>query len=288
MDFNKVDLTTTNQKIFAGILVVGALFLLNYLLPPLVVLFANLWLLALMAIPVIFIVMNPMLVWNIFKQLSWHLTKWAISTDKLGYMYRYHEYLLGKIKSLNSNIESVSAIRIKLERKVGELNASLKENKQLAITHEAKGSPQTVIRTIGNRVSIDTKQLEALLPRVVNVQNQENYLKELHDAWVADSEDLKYTLDAKAEEYKLLKELSSATGNASEFLKGNSEEYKLYQESLNQIEESVTKYTANVENFERKVKPVLDSISMNRTVSEDEGLKLIEEFKKNSVDLKLA
>jgi hypothetical protein len=95
----------------------------------------------------------------------------------------------------------------------------------------------------------------------------------------SNAEQLKYTLDSKAEEYKLLKELAEASGTASEFLKGNSEEYKLYQESLNQIETSVTQYTATVENFERKVRPILDTISADKNVSEQNGLKLIEDFK---------
>lgn len=288
MDFNKVDLTSTNQKIFAGILVVGALFLLNYLLPPLVVLFANLWLLAAMAIPVVFIVMNPMLVWNIFKQLSWMLTKWLVSKDKLGYMYRYHDYLLGKIEKLDKSIESIAAIRIKTQRKIADINSVVTNNKKQAVIFEEQGKPETVRRTLANKINIDSKQLAILLPRVVSIEHQEKYLKDLHAAWVSDAEDLKYTLDAKAEEYQLLKEMNSATGAAGEFLSTNSEEFKIYRESLNQIEESVSRYTANIENFERKAKPVLESISANREVSEQEGLNLIEEFKKNSVNLKLA
>lgn len=64
-------------------------------------------------------------------------------------------------------------------------------------------------------------------------------------------------------------------------------EYKLYQESLKQIEDSVTQYTANIEWFERKVQPILETLAANRSVSEDEGLKLIEEYKKTKIDLKI-
>lgn len=287
MEFSKVDLTNTNQKIFAGFLVVGLLFLLHFLLPPLVVIFANLWLLFIMAIPMAFIIFNPMLMWNLFKQASWNLTKWFLASDKVGYMYRYHEYILTKIDKLDKNIESISGIRVKLERKTSDLIKLVKENSELVIKHQSKNSPATVIRTIGNKVNVDQKQVDNLLPKVDNIKKQENYLRELYNAWVADAEDLKYTLDAKAEEYKLMKEFSSATGNAKEFMQNNSEEYKIYEESLRQIEESVSQYTANVDNFERKVKPLLENISLNRTISEDEGLKLIEEYKQNRIDLKI-
>jgi len=284
---SKVDLTSTNQKVFAGILAASTLFALYFLLPPLVYIFANLWLLAMLAIPVIYIVMNPMLVWNVYKQLSWNLTKKIVSQDKLGFMYRYHEYLLARIDKLDKSIANVSEMRIKLTRKISTLQTTVEENKQKAIFLEKQGASKLVISTIANKVTIDTKQIENLLPKVVNIESQEKYLKELYNAWKADTEDLKYTLDAKAEEYKLLKELSEVAGNASEFLKGNSEEYKLYEESLLQIETSVTQYTANIENFERKVSPILETISANQTVNENAGLQLIEEYKKTRIDLKI-
>jgi len=287
LDTSKVDLTNDNQKIFAGILAVAALVLLYWALPPLIFLMKNLLILGVLMIPVAFIVLNPMLIWNVFKQLSWSLTKGLISGDKLGYMYRYHDYLLGKIANLQGSITSVGAIKTKLTRKITELDALIKENKQKAIVYEEKKAAPTVIRTLQNKVAIDTKQLNNLLPKVVNVEAQMKALTELHDLWLADTEDLKYTLDSKAEEYKLLKELNSATGNASEFLKGNSEEFKIYQESLKQIEDSVATYTANIENFERQARPLIDNLSMERSVQEDAGAKLIEEFKANSISLRI-
>lgn len=280
-DINKVDLTNQNQKIFAGILIVVVLMLFWYLLPPLITLFTNLWLLAILAIPVVFVVMNPMLMWNLFKQISWTLTKRLISADKLGYMYRYYDYLLSKIESLNQSINNVTSMKIKLQRKIGELKERIDANKQSAIHYQKEDANKykLVINSLATKIDIDTKQLETLLPRAVDVEKQEKYLKELSESMSSNAEQLKYTLDSKAEEYKLLKELAEASGTASEFLKGNSEEYKLYQESLSQIENSVTQYTATVENFERKVRPILDTMSADKSISEQNGLKMIEEFK---------
>ena len=228
-----------------------------------------------------------MLFWTLFKQLSWNLTKWIVSKDKLGFMYKYHEYLITKIDRLDGSIKTVSTMRVKVQRKIAELQNTIEENKSRAVALQQQKVSELVLRTMGNKINIDQKQMDTLLPKVVNIESQEKYLKELYNAWLADAEDLKYTLDAKAQEYQLLKEMSEATGNAQEFLKGNSEEYKLYQESLKQIEDSVTQYTANIEDFERKVQPILETISANRTVSENDGLKLIEEYKKTRVDLKI-
>lgn len=279
----KLDLTDNNQKFFAGILIVATLFGLYFLLPPLVFLFKNLWLLAIYTIPIIFIILNPMLVWNIYKQISWILTKWLVASDKLGYMYRYHDYLLLRIGKLGENVTNIGAIKIRIRRKISDLRNNIDNDSAAVLNLQKKGVSDLVIRSVANRVKIATDQMNSLLPKEINIENQEKYLRQLYDTWSADAVDLKYLLDSKAEEFKLLKEINSATGNASEFLKGNSEEYKLYKESLNQIEQSVAQYTSNIENFERKVNPILESLNANRSVSEDAGLKLIQDWKQNNL-----
>lgn len=284
----KVDLTDKNQKIFAGVLAIAALILFYYLLPPLITIFANLWLLAILALPVVFIVLNPGAVWSQFKILSWNLTKKMIAGNKIGYMYRYLDYLNSRITKLNGSINNISGIKTKLTRRLSDLENSINNNLAKVAAYQKDNVSELAIRTVSNKISIDTKQKEALLPKIVDVEAQEKYLIELYDAWVADSLDLKYTLDAKAEEYTLLKELAEATGTASEFLKGNSEEYKLYQESLNQIEAAASSYTANIENFTRQVQPILETISSDRTMSEDAGLRLVEEYKNNKINLKIS
>lgn len=287
VDIKKIDLTNTNQKIFAGALLAALLFFLYWALPPLVFILKNLWLTVLYGGGLVFLALNWLNIWNLFKQVSWGITKGMISGDKLGYMYRYHEYLVGKTTSLEKSIQNVSAMRLKLQRKVGDLNKTIEDNKKLHISYTKQNSPDTVLRTLQNRINVDTDLKDKYIPRVVYTEKQENSLKELHDYWVSGAEDLKYTLDAKAEEYKLLKELNQATDSASAFLDKDNAEYKIYQESLKQIEDSVTQYAANIENFEKKVQPIIQGLAMNRETSEDMGLQLIEEYKAQQVSLKL-
>jgi hypothetical protein len=238
-------------------------------------------------VPLAFVVYNYPTVWMIFKQLSWNMTKFMVSKDKLGFMYQYLEYLNKKTDKLNESVLSIGAMEVKLSRKIKELEQLYQNNIAQHVELKDRGASKLVLSSLENKIDIDKKRIDVLGPQVENIKRQKNYLIELHDAWVYDNEALKYKLDAKAEEFKLLKEIAEATGNASEFLKGNSEEFKLYQESLIQIEDSVSTYTSNIENFERKVAPILETLSSNRSVSSDEGKKLIEEYNKNRVSFKI-
>lgn len=287
----KVDLTNDVQKVIAGVLLFIVVAVIWFALPSIVWFLENLiW-----AGILIFIIMMAVLcrqsIWDGMKQISWELTKKQISSNKLWYMYRYYDpYLLTKIAGLNDSITSVAAVLQKLTRRGLELQKQIKDNSTQAIAYSEKGDSDSIrlaVRNLNNKVAIDTKQLEALTPKIVNTEKQLKFLQELHDLWKADAEDLKYSLDATAQDYELMKELSKASGNAQSFLTGNSEEYKLYQESIKQIENSVSLYTANFEQFERQAKPIIENLSLAREVSEDAGAKLIQQFKEGSVSLKI-
>jgi len=285
LDITKVDLTNNNQKIVAAIMLAGVIGLVYFLLPPFIWFMTHLIYAGVLSLVVGFVVYNRNTLWTAFKQLSWNMTKKFISGDKLGYMYRYHDYVLGKINDLDKSIKNVGAIKVKLQRKITDLKNSLDSAQASAIEYENRKAAPTILRTIANKVNLVQKQLDMYIPRAIGIEKQEKDLIGLYDAWVADAEILKVTLDMKADEFNTLKEINEASNTASTFLKGDSEEYKLYQESLNQIETSVTEYISNIDNFDRKVKPLLENMSMDRAVSEDAGMKLIEEYKQKRITL---
>jgi hypothetical protein len=275
---NKVDLTTSGQKGFALVLIIALLFLLKWLLPPMIFFLENLFYFGFLVGCVLLVIWNYSIIWMTFKTLSWNMTKWLISKDKLGYLYRYHDYIVEKTVKIYDNLKSVSAMRVTLERKINELELLVKNNKAKAIVAEDQGN--TIATTsFSSKVAVDSKQIEVLKPRLEMVKRQEKALKEMYDMTSLQAEQLKYTLDSKAEEYKLLKEVDSATNSASSLIENNSTEYKIYQESLTQLESEVTTFIASIEAFEVKVKPIVAQMSTEKAINEAEGERLVKEFK---------
>jgi hypothetical protein len=274
----KVDLTTSGQKGFALVLIIALLFLLKWLLPPMIFFLENLFYFGFLVGCILLLIWNYSIIWMTFKTLSWNMTKWLISKDKLGYLYRYHDYIVEKTVKIYDNLKSVSAMRVTLERKINELELLVRDNKAKAIVAEDQGN--TIATTsFSSKVAVDTKQLGVLSPRLEMVKRQEKALKEMYDMTSLQAEQLKYTLDSKAEEYKLLKEVDSATNSASSLIENNSTEYKIYQESLTQLESEVTTFIASIEAFEVKVKPIVAQMSTEKAINEAEGERLVKEFK---------
>jgi hypothetical protein len=285
MNLKNADLTNPTQKFIAGIIGIGVLVLAYYLLPPLVFILKNLWLTIALAIPLLFLGYNYEILWSLLKQLSWNMTKKIISSNKLWYMWQGYNWLVGRNNDLNENIKKVGEIQSKTERQLIEIIKDIKKTKERALFEEQKNSPQTILKVIYNKVTLLQNQLDNLDPKLGFIRSQRERLIELHSNWMADAEILKQTLEAKEQEYNLMKELSAASDSALLFLKKDSPEMRDFNESLKQIEQSINQYTSNVENFQRNVLPTLQSMDTQREMNEEEGRKLIEEFKKQRLQL---
>jgi hypothetical protein len=275
-----VDLTNSTQKFIAAIVLVGVLVILYLLLPPLITIFTNLWIAAALGIPLLFLVWNYEIIWTLFKKLSWDMTKKIISSDKLWYLYQYHAYMVRKIDELHISILKIGEIKISTSRSINAMIKECEENKAKAVKMEEQNAAPGIIKVAKAKVGLLDQQINELLPKLDFIKAQEKSLQELHEAWTADTEILKSTLDAKAEYYKMMKELSTATDSAKAFLQKDSPELQRYNESILQIESSIAEYTSNVEQFQRDVAPQLTKMSAANALSEEQGTALIEEYKK--------
>lgn len=285
MNLKNADLTNPAQKVIAGGLGVVALGVLYYALPPLVFILKNIWWTVGLSVPLLFLGYNYEILWSLLKQVSWDMTKKIISSNKLWHMWQGYNYLVSKNEALNENIIAVGAIKSKTEKELARIAKEGQRAKDEAIHEEKKGAAQIKLKVIHNKVALLNSQFGTLEPKLQYIENQHAQLVELHSNWVADAEILKQTLEAKEQEYNLMKELSAASDSASAFLKKDSPEMRNFNESLKQIEQSINQYTSNVENFQRNVLPTLQSMETKRELNEEEGKKLIEEFKLQRLQL---
>lgn len=274
------DLTTSGQKFMAGGLIGGVLLLLWFLLPPLIVIMANLYIAAGLAIPIFAAIAFRERIWEEAKRMSWNATKKIISNDKLWYMWRGHEYLVQKNEALNNDIRAVATIRVSNEKKLIDAIKQLESEKRNAVKNES--SPATILKVIRNKVALLQGQCDMLSPRIESLKEQEKGLIELYENRVADTEMLKQTLEAKADEYETMKSISQASDNASAWLKDDPK-MKSYRESLKQIDQSIAQFTANVENFQRNVLPSISASASSG--NEEEGRLLIEKYKQERLQL---
>lgn len=283
INVKSADLTNQAQKAIALFIVGTILLILWFLLPPLITIFANLWILALIGIPMLFLIYNYQSLWSLFKRLSWNMTKKLISSDKLWYLWRGYNYLLGENDKMAADIKGMTALRANSERTLAGI---ARDARRASEEHEIESEPNKK-RVLEVKVRMLDQQFKNIDPKVAAAKQLEANLIDYYNTRVADTEILKITLDGKAQEYSLYKQMAEATANASRWMK-DSPEMREFNESLNQIDASIDSYTADIEDFKRNVLPKMNSNSASRQLDAQEGLKLIEEYKKNRLQLEKA
>lgn len=280
-----VDLTTTGQKLIAAGGIVLLAVILYFILPPLafigIMLWVNLVIYGLLAV----LLYNWELIWNMFKQWSWEATKKHISSNPLWYMYKFHDYVLEENQKINEHITSVTMARNQAFQQVTKLKKEI--DKALAEEDIAvkKGQPESILRPIRNRVAIYDGQLKELVPKVALIDEQITKLTELYEIRNADVIILKDTLDAKAQEYETLKTIATAVSGTEKILSKNSTERRDFDESLKVIESRLSQYAADIVSFDRNVLPTIARMSTEQSALEQEGIKLIEEYKQKRLAL---
>lgn len=280
LNIKTADLTNPAQKSIALLLVGVVLVILWFLLPPLITIFANLWLLAALGIPILFIAYNYETFWSLFKRISWNMTKKLISSDKLWYLWQGYNYLLNENDKMAQDIKSITSSRLQSQKMLQGIATDSIEAVKL---HEME-TDSTKKRVLEVKVKMLDQQFKNIEPKVNSAVQLETDLQDYYKNRVADTEILKISLDAKAQEYTLYKQMSEATANASNWMK-NSSEMKSFNESLRQIDASLDSYTADIEDFKRNVLPKMSSDSTQRQLDAKEGQALIEEYKKSRLNI---
>lgn len=284
------DKTNKGQKIFAFLLMAAGGFmavkLINYVAPDIIQLFKNIWWLIGLGLPLFFIisyvVMNPQFVWGLFKTLSWKLTKWFIKMDPLSVMDRYADHLDKKLKSLETTKVNLEGKKIKLGRLIDDLKIKMQEALKKGQAAQKLGN-MSVASLEGTKYQTDYNTVNRYSPMYATMEKHLKFLEELAENWRFSNEKLRYTIDAKRTEYETQKEMATAAGLAKEFLRGDTEAAKLYNESIKEFEIQVSSYIAKIEDFDTSTKTIRSSLNIEQQMIKDEGMNAIDKFNKGDL-----
>lgn len=266
-----VDLKSPAQKMFAFALIIGFLFFINWLTPPLTYFIKNLYITVPALLLIMYIVFNPYVVWNMFTTLSWKLTQKFIGYTKIEQLWKYHEYILSKVELVNSAEKNVGKQKILTANKIKDRQQSFNRNVKMGD---------------GIKAQADKALIDKLIPRLEQLTAQQESLQALYSLNKTQAENLKYSTETLVDEYKTMKEISGAADAANSVLgEDNSVEAKVYNEALTQLVDEAAMFASNIENFEFKVRPQLENAAKQEQFDNNEGAKLIEEYKQSLMEV---
>jgi hypothetical protein len=277
-----VDKLSVPQKVVAGGLMLGGLY---FALPILLSLMVNLVMVLLIGVPLAFLAYNYQMIWLLFKNLSWHTTKWLIGLDVLSYMDRYVDYvrdreqlILNSKRDLIANVEGVRG-------EIQERESSYASNMKKADVADRQGnSAQCDVYT--SNAADDKDFIASLAPIKEEADKQVMYLGELAEVFGTKRQQLEYKVKAQKSKYKSLQTMSRGMGAASEVISGSGAESAIWKETQEQLVSQMNQFTANIKTFEEVVKPAIESGRFDRQLRKEEGQKLLEQFRATNFELK--
>lgn len=263
----------------AGI-IYGVVKLINAFAPILIQAIKNTWILiglgAPLAFLLLYIVSNPKLIWMGYKSLCKKITSAFIKLDPLSFMDRYVDLLKGKLSSLEETRTTLKGKYIKLSRLTDEKMGLVRDYASKGKEALKQGN-ENLAGNFGELAATHKETVDIYTPILKKMESNIGFLDKLSENWSWSITKLETTIKAKREEYNTIKEMYKGISKAESLLR-DTEEGKIYQMSLDALEESVTQKIAYIEQFEKDSKLIMQEIDIEKGVSRGEGLDLIKKY----------
>lgn len=276
-----VDKLSTSQKAVA----LGVLGVVGYLvLPFILTLMVNLTMVILLGIPLAFIAYNYEIIWSLFKTLSWKFTQSLIGLDPISMMERYHEWVKGKHLSIQNAKVNLQSTLNTLNQQIEEKDKSYLNNMNKALKLNEQNRAAEAQLYSSNGLS-DKEFINSLVPLRDNVEVKVTYLSELNNVFELNTKQLGYKIENLKLQYKTLQDTHKGMKSANDVIGDAGFMNKAFKNSVEQANQQMNLMTANIQQFEENIKPMLSNAKLDQELHQQEAMKLLEDFKKTQFEL---
>jgi len=273
--------------VFLLILLGAGLYGLYRVMPALIelaenALYLTLMLLALAAI--LYVIFDPRmrtLIGYMYKSIMRSVTSWFITIDPIGILKNYVRDLEGNLSQMSDQIGKVQGQLHKLTTLIDQNEGEV--DNQLALASKAKEKNMDKQMVLASRKAARLKESNGkykelkkkleILQRVLNkmYSNSEILLEDTRDQ-----------IKVKEEERKAIRASHTAMQSAMNVIQGDSDKKVMFDEALEVIADDVAHKVGEMERFMELSSGIMDNVDLQQGVFEDQGLKMLEKWEKES------
>lgn len=234
----------------------------------------------LVGLPILYVIQNPAFIAMWWKAITRKITAWFVKLDPLSFMDAFIEKLKEKRANLQRVKVKIEGRKVKLERKITELNKAIQLNMKKASTAKTLGSIE-VASMLSRKAAGDGESIKLYKPLYDRMVKYLVFFEKLDTTLATTIEGTEYEVERKREEYLTIKDAYKGLSDAEIFINSDNDDAKVFQMSLAALEENVTQKIAFIDDFEKRSKGMLEDMDIEKQMMNDEGLKLLEEFEQN-------
>ncbi len=273
--------------LFMIALVLGGGYLLVQALPVLIALASNVLYLAGMLLvlgAIIYMVLDPKmrnLVWYMYKSVMRWITGIFVTIDPIGILKNYVEDLEDSLGKMSKQIGGLRGQMRKLKTIMQDNDKEINNSMLIAKKAREQGNEKHML--LSSRKAARLKESNekystlhnkmTVLYRVLNkmYQNSEILL-----------EDTKDQVKLKEQERKAIRASHSAMKNAMDIISGDGSKREMFDAALENIADDLANKVGEMERFMEMSSTFMESVDLQNGVFEEEGLRMLEKWEKES------
>ncbi len=273
--------------IFLGALILGGGYLLAVNMGAILALVQNtLYLAILLAVlaAVVYMILDPRmrnLIWYMYKSVMRKVTGIFVQVDPIGILKSYVEDLSNNLVKMRKQIGVLRGQMRKLQTLVEENTRTIEEQMKMASAAKEKGMDSQVVLATRKaaRLKDSNEKYTSLLNRMDVMYR---ILKKMHQNSEILLEDTKDQVQLKEQERKAIRTSHSAMKSAMSVMSGDPDKRTMFDAAMEAITDDVANKVGEMERFMEMSSNVMNSIDLQQGIFEDEGLKMLEQWEKES------
>lgn len=273
--------------IFGLGLIIGGGYLLYKLLPYLTLIVSNtLYLAGLLLVlgAILYMVLDPKmrnLVWYMYKSIMRTITGWFVQIDPIGILKSYIEDLEDNLRKMGTQIGVLKGQMRKLQTIMEQNKASIDMNLKMASKAKEMDKDQHMVLSSRKAARLtDTNEKYNVLYNKMEILYR--ILTKMYSNSEILLEDTRDQVKVKEQERAAIRTSHSAMKSAINIISGNADKRQMFDQAMESITDDVAMKVGEMERFMEMSSNFMDSIDLQNAVFEEDGLKMLEKWEKDS------
>mgnify|MGYP000016918787 CR=1 FL=1 len=274
-------------RIFMLGLIGGGAYLLYRALPTLIKLAENTLYLVLILVAlaaVIYMVLDPKvrnIVGFMYKSIMRSITGMFVQIDPIGILKSYVESLQENLSKMSRQIGILKGQKRQLTQLMESNTAEIDSNMRMAEQAKKTGQDSQVVLFTRKAARMqDSNEKYSVLSRKIDIL--ERVLNKMYENSQILMEDTKDQVKIKEQESQIIRTSHTAMRSAMSVLSGDPDKRAMFDMAMDNINNDVATKVGEMERFMDMSSNLMKSIDLQNGVFEDEGMKMLEEWEKNS------
>lgn len=251
------------------------------------VLFANILSLTLTLVAlgvILYLIFDPKmrnLIWYMYKSVMRWITGIFVNIDPVGVLKSYVEDLQDNILKMRKQIGVLRGQMRKIQGLMEKNEADINENLKLAKAAKQKENQQQFLLSSRKAGRLkDTNEKYRKLYQKMEVMYR--ILDKMHNNSEILLEDTKDQVKLKEQERKAIRASHSAMKSAMSVISGDPDKRAMFDMAMESIADDVANKVGEMERFMDMSAKIMDSVDLQNGIFEEEGMRMLEEWEKNS------